>query len=188
MKRYIPLATALIGLLGGAVYWLGALLWPASIAVALSMLATTLLSSRLPEAASDPKPAGFTSILNVVLLLLKYNALMALTAASLPFAAPANSALLLIMVCAYAAAGGMAVSLQITSVDLAIALALGLLPAALLGIPGLVGLVAAILSRVAFGAYLKRERTATVGTGFFAAQQLAETCFYLGAVAAWSLV
>jgi cobalamin synthase len=177
--RYVPIATAAIGTFGGAVYWVGALLWPTSVAVALSMLATALLSNGLGE--TIPHESGGLGVLgSVLLVLVKYNALMALSAASLPFAVPANVALVLIMICAHAAAGGMAVSLKISNVDLGVALAFGLLPAAVLGIPGLIGLVAAILARIAFGTYLKRE--------FFAMQMLAEICFYLGAIGSWSYV
>ena len=42
--RYFPIAGVLVGAVGGAAYWLGTLLWPTSIAVILSMLATTAMS------------------------------------------------------------------------------------------------------------------------------------------------
>jgi hypothetical protein len=72
---------------------------------------------------------------------------------------------------------------------LGIALALGFAPAAFIGVPGLSGLVAAILGRIAYGAYARRNRAAAdAGPGASAAeldisQQLTEACFYLGALA-----
>jgi hypothetical protein len=68
------------------------------------------------------------------------------------------------------------------------ALSLGFAPAILLGIPGLVGLAAAILARVAFGAYLKRNRKGIASAAFYATQPLTEVCFYLAALASWSFV
>ncbi|MDP9083908.1 MAG: hypothetical protein M3N50_09100, partial [Pseudomonadota bacterium] len=161
--RYVPIAGALVGAAGGVVYWLGGLLWPTSIAVVLSLLATTVLT------ISNAHLLGFGLIGSVLLLLLKYNALMALSAASLPFALPANVALGFIMISGHAAGYALAVSLlaaaatdsstsATSNIDLGVALAIGLAPAALLGIPGLIGLVAAILTRVAFGSHLKRDR------------------------------
>jgi cobalamin synthase len=43
--RFTPLLGVLIGAAGGGVYWLGAQIWPTSIAVVLAMLATALLSA-----------------------------------------------------------------------------------------------------------------------------------------------
>ena len=88
--RFSPLLGALIGAAGGAVYWLGAQIWPTSIAVVLSMLATAVMPG---------ETRGFGMVGFVFALVLKYNTLMALSAASLPFAVPANVALGLIMIC-----------------------------------------------------------------------------------------
>ena len=212
--RHFPVAGALVGAIGGGVYWLATLLWPASVAVVLSMLATTTIFGRVhdiaaaerPEQGSTRKTAehAYGVVAFVFVLLLKFNALMALSAASLPFAVPANAALGLIMICGHAAGCALLISLiasptgvasrtgvaspPITNVDLSVALAVGLAPAALLGIPGLVGLAAAILARVGYGAYLKRGRRAVTGAELYAAQQLCEICFYLGALASWAYV
>jgi adenosylcobinamide-GDP ribazoletransferase len=198
--RYFPVAGALVGAIGGGVYWLATLLWPASIAVVLSMLAATGMSGVQPAQGSTRKAVehAYGVVAFVFALLLKYNALMALSAASLPFAVPANAALGLIMICGHAAGCALIVSLiasptgvsspPMTNVDLSVALAVGLAPAALLGIPGLVGLAAAILGRVGFGANLKRGRRAVAGAELYAAQQLCEICFYLGALASWAYV
>jgi adenosylcobinamide-GDP ribazoletransferase len=202
--RYFSVAGALVGAVGGAAYWLGTLLWPTSVAVVLSMLATTALSGRSHESAGSDgmaRDAGgrtFGIAAFVFALLLKYNALMALSAAWLPFAAPANMSLGLIMICGHAAGCALIVSLvaspagasstRISNGDLGFALVIGFAPAALLGIPGLIGLASAILARVGYGAYLKRGGRAVAGAELYAAQQLCELCFYLGALASWTYV
>jgi hypothetical protein len=124
--------------------------------------------------------------------------LMALSAAGLPFAAPANAALGLIMICGHAASYALVISLMasptrvsstpVTGGDLTLALGLGFVPAALLGIPGLIALVAAILARVGYSAYLRRNHRAIAAAEIYAAQQLTEVCFYLGALASWTYV
>jgi adenosylcobinamide-GDP ribazoletransferase len=213
--RYFPVAGALVGALGGAVYWLGAQLWPTSIAVVLAMLATIAISGegRPNGGAGQPpeEPAhheagraaqtggrAFGMVGFVFALLLKYNALMALSAAGLPFAAPANAALGLIMICGHAASYALVISLiasptRVSSVrvangDLSLALGLGFVPAALLGIPGLIALVAAILARAGYGAYLRHDHRAIAAAEIYAARQLTEVCFYLGALASWTYV
>ena len=218
--RYFPVAGALVGALGAGVYWLATQLWPTSIAVVLAMLATTAMSGRKRENAGAGQSAGepalqsggraldggrglgggpaFGMVGFVFALLLKYNALMALSAAGLPFAAPANAALGLIMICGHAASCALVISLiasptrvsstPITNGDLSLALGLGFVPAVLLGIPGLFALVAAILARVGYGAYLRHNHRAIAAAETYAAQQLTEVCFYLGALASWTYV
>jgi adenosylcobinamide-GDP ribazoletransferase len=206
--RYVPIVGALIGAMGGAVYWLGAQLWPTSIAVVLSMLATAVLPGGTPASAVFEQPAsdatrnvrvpGLSWVGFVFALLLEYNTLMALSAANLPFAVPANVALGLIMICGHAASRALVVSLiassgrdsstPVSNADLVFALGTGFAPAALLGIPGLIGLAIAILARVAFGAYLKRNRNTIANGAFYAMQQLTQVCFYLAALASWPFV
>jgi adenosylcobinamide-GDP ribazoletransferase len=202
--RYFPVAGALVGALGGGVYWLATQLWPTSIAVVLAMLATTPMSGwGEPAHHGGGRALGgggraFGMVGFVFALLLKYNALMALSAAGLPFAAPANAALGLIMICGHAASYALVLSLitpptrvsstPITSGDLSLALGLGFVPAALLGIPGLIALVAAILARVGYGAYLRHNHRAIAAAEIYAARQLTEVSFYLGALASWTYV
>jgi adenosylcobinamide-GDP ribazoletransferase len=206
--RYVPVAGALVGAVGGAAYWLGTELWPASVAVILSMLATTAMCGgahalggtepRSDSVARDTGRRAFGTAAFVFALLVKYNALMALSAAVLPFAAPPNTALCLIMICGNAAGCALTISLiasptgassiRTSNGDVGVALAIGFAPAALLGIPGLVGLAAAILARVGYGAYLKRSGRTVAGVELYAAQQLCEVCFYLGALASWVFV
>ena len=193
--RFLPLVGAAVGAVGGGIYWLGAQLWPTSVAVVVSMLATTLLSVRVGgavdatvgtpgDAVGTPVP-GLGSLGIVFAVLLKYNALMALSAASLPFPLPAYVALGLIMVAAHAASRALVVSMRPAShADLAIAWVLGFAPAALIGLPGLVGLAAAIAARIALLAYLRRKPFSVAVPQLDLGQQLTEICFYLGALAA----
>lgn len=190
--RFMPLVGMAIGAVGGGVYWLGAQLWPTSIAVVLSMLATALLSARVDARVSSVGVMGF-----VFALLIKYNALMALSAANLPFAVPANLALGLIMIAGHAASRALVVALASSNRpppkptshgELGVALAIGFAPAALIGIPGLIGLVAAIVARIAYVAYLRRIRGDFAAADLDMTQQLTEVCFYLGALATWAYV
>ena len=180
-QRFSPLVGAAVGAVGGGIYWLGAQVWPTSIAVVLSMLATNLLSAgtRAPVDAQVPT-LGAVGLVFAVLL--KYNALMALSAASLPFPLPANVALGLIMIAANAACRALIISMNsLSHIDLCIALALGFAPSALIGLPGLVGSAAAIAARIALTAYARRKRAAAEPE---LAQHATELCFYLGALAA----
>jgi adenosylcobinamide-GDP ribazoletransferase len=206
--RFSPLLGVVIGAVGGAVYWLGAQLWPASIAVVVSMLATEAMPGGAIENAVPRQPAGettgadrargFGTVGFVFALLIKYNTLTALSTASLPFPVPTNVALGLIMICGHAASRALAVSLTvspdadsptpISNGDLVLALGLGFAPAALLGIPGLIGLAAAVLARVAFGAHLKHDRKIMASRAPYATQQLTEVSFYLAALASWPFV
>jgi adenosylcobinamide-GDP ribazoletransferase len=187
--RYLSVAGAVVGAAAGVVYWLGTQFWPSSIAVVLSMLATAAMARRTGGDASR-FPAFVFGVL------LKYNSLMALSAASLPFAVPANTALGLIMICGHAAGCGLIAPLipspaepssaPPTMADVALALGVGIAPAVLLGIPGLIGLAAAIVARATLGAWLKRTGSTVTGADLCAAQLLSEVCFYLGALASWA--
>lgn len=198
--RYTPLVGVLIGAVGGGIYWLGAELWPTSIAVVLSMLATEWLSARW-RAPMSPAPGGDSGtrpdatawaadhrlVGAVLAVLAKYSVLMALSTASPPFALPENLALGLIMIAGQASSRALVVSVaKPTSYsDLVAALAIGFAPAALIGLPGLIGLVGAIMARLVFVAYIKRSRPAPAAD-LYCTQQLTEVCFYLSALAAWS--
>jgi hypothetical protein len=183
------MAGILIGALGGVVYWLGALVWPASVAVIVSILATTLLSAGVTPQSGAGAHVEFGAVGSVFAVLVKYNALMALSAASLPFALPANVALGVIMIAGHASSRALAAASRPAShADLVIALVIGFAPAALIGIPGLIGLVAAILARIAFIACMKRGRRALPDAQIDMTQQLTEVCFYLGALASWTFI
>jgi cobalamin synthase len=187
--RYLSVAGAVVGAAAGIVYWLGMQFWPSSVAVILSMLATATMAPRTRGDASGIPAFVFG-------VLLKYNSLMALSAASLPFAVPANTALGLIMICGHAASCALiaplipspaeGASAPPSTADVALALGVGIAPAALLGFPGLVGVAAAIIARVGYVAWRKRSRSAIAGADLYAAQLLSEVCFYLGALASWA--
>jgi adenosylcobinamide-GDP ribazoletransferase len=189
--RFTPLVGVLIGAAGGGVYWLGAQIWPTSIAVVLAMLATALLSARSGAGSVAGARTPRTELLAIVFaLLIKYNALMALSAANLPYRVPANVALGLIMIAGQASSRALAVSASkpVSYADLGIALAVGFAPAALIGIPALIGLAAAIAARIGFIAYLRRSRPSVTAAELDLTQQLTEVCFYLGALATWSYI
>jgi adenosylcobinamide-GDP ribazoletransferase len=188
--RYLPLVGILVGAVAALAYWLAAQIWPASVAVILSMLATALLTGGVHERA-----LGAFGMLFAVLI--KYNALMALSAANLAFPLPEYVALGVIMVAGHAASRALTVSViatrpqatpRVAGGDLALALILGFAPAVIMGVPGLAGLAAALLARIAISAYrkhwLKNDESAAPGAidPFDATQQLAEICFYLGAL------
>ncbi len=192
--QFAPVTGALIGLLGGAIYWLAVQIWPSSVAVILAMTATALLIdkvSRLPA-------IRYWVLWRVMLVLIKYNALMALSAAQLPFAAAANVSLILIMVCGNACSFALLVAVmayrpqksaeKIGSAALGSALLVGFAPAALLGIPGLIGASAAILTGIGIIAFLRSKRAEAVADMLDMTQLSTEACFYLGALATWKYV
>jgi len=189
---FAPLLGILIGALGGAIYWLAVQIWPSSVAVILSMSATALLTIRvLPAARLDVFG-------RVLCLLIKYNALMALSAAKLPFAAPPNVPLALIMIAGLAASFALLVSVMAARPDrtapkvshgaLIFALLIGFAPAALLGIPGLTGLAAAVVAGLGVIAFLRHKRISGSGDTLDLTQLLSEASFYLGALATWRYV
>ena len=198
--KFAPLVGGLIGLAGGVIYWLAVQVWPTSVAVILAMAATTM-ASFAARPAGEPIALSLDHIdlwVQIFYLLIKYNALMALSAAKLSFAAPAEATLGLIMICGYAASGALVVSMltvtpglssvKPSNTDLGLTLLVGFAPAVLLGIPGLTGLVAAILISLGFTAYLKISGAARSVRRLEITQQLTEVAFYLGALSTWSYV
>jgi FtsH-binding integral membrane protein len=157
------------------------------------MAATALLTTEFRRAATPVDLLG-----RVLCLLVKFNTLMALSAAKLPFAAPPNVPLALIMIAGYAASFALLVSVMATRADksapkighgaLALGLLVGFAPAALLGIPGLIGLAAAIIVGLGFIAYFKYKKMSASGDRLDATQLVTEVCFYLGALATWKYV
>lgn len=215
-----PLVGAAIGAAGGAAFWAGAQIWPASIAVAIAMLVAAAANARSASIFSRAAGTLLGLVIVVVAVLLRFNALMALSAAQLPFALPPNTALGLVMVAGGASSRALALSAPVwpvarapgeiparlhaaapmtppSTVHLAWALTLGFVPAALLGIRGLVAIAAALSACMAIGLYLRSAmRSDTRGAQLepwlelapAAFRELAETAFYLGALAVWPLV
>jgi adenosylcobinamide-GDP ribazoletransferase len=191
---FAPLIGILIGALGGAIYWLALQVWPSSVAVILSMATTALLTTEF----RGPPATRLDLLGRVLCLLIKYNTLMALSAAKLPFAAPPNVALALIMIAGYAASFALLVSVMATRAEksapkighgaLGLALLIGFAPATLLGIPGLIGLTAAIVAGMGLIALFKYKKIGASGDRLDATQLVTEACFYLGALATWRYV
>jgi len=192
--QFAPLLGILIGALGGAVYWLAVEIWPSSVALILSMALTAVLTTEFRA-----MPAARLDLLSRVLcLLIKYNALMALSAAKLPFAVPANVPLALIMIAGLAASFALLVSVMATRPEktapkvghgaLIFALLVGFAPALLLGIPGLAGLAAAIVVGLGLIAFLRHRKISGSSDTLDLTQLLTEASFYLGALATWRYV
>jgi cobalamin synthase len=187
VTKFAPLAGLACGALAGIAYWLAVLLWPSSVALILSMLIGALLTMDVRLAAAT---RGLETLSLLFYVLLKYNVLLALSAAKLPFDAPPNTALCLIMICGYGAARALLVCLagsrappataSLSHLDLGVALLLGFSPALLLGVPGLIGLAAAVASIIGLSAAPRSVLKF--------APWIAESCFYLGAQASWSYV
>lgn len=205
---FAPLYGALIGALGGAIYWLSVQIWPSSVAVILAMAATALLTAQIRGGLPATRLDVTTSLLS---LLIKYNALMALSAAKLPFAVAPNVPLALIMICGYAASFATFVSVSaarpgksapasavlsgtvasgpvVSGGGLVLALLIGFAPAALLGIPGLIGLAAAVVAGLGIIGLLRFKRSGASDDILAMTQLLSEACFYLGALASWKYV
>jgi ABC-type sugar transport system ATPase subunit len=77
---------------------------------------------------------------------------------------------------------------RVAAMDLSIALCLGLAPAAFLGIPGLVGLAAAIATRLILTAFVLPQLPADPRARTGITQQFTEIGLYLGALAAWRYI
>jgi adenosylcobinamide-GDP ribazoletransferase len=203
-----PLYGALIGSLSGAIYWLAVQIWPSSVAVILAMAATALLTAQIRGGLPATRLDVTTALLS---LLIKYNALMALSAAKLPFAVAPNVPLALIMICGYAASFAMLVSVSaarpgksapvsavlsgtgasgpaVSGGGLVLALLIGFAPAALLGIPGLIGLAAAVVAGLGIIGLLRFKRSGASDDTLAMTQLASEACFYLGALASWKYV
>jgi adenosylcobinamide-GDP ribazoletransferase len=192
--QFAPLLGILIGALGGAIYWLAVQIWPSSVAVILSMSATALLTTEFRGLAAT----RLDLLGRVLCLLIKFNVLMALSAAKLPFAVPPNVPLGLIMIAGYAASFALLVAVMAIRADksapklgpgpLSLALLIGFAPAVLLGIPGLIGLAAALLVGMGFITFFKYKKISATGDRLDATQLVTEACFYLGALATWKYV
>lgn len=194
---FAPLHGVLVGALSGAVYLVAVRLWPATLAVALAVLTGSLLNGEFVDALASQRRAT----VELFYVLIKFNALATLSSASLPFNTPRDFAVPLLMILGLAAARALEIAAlaapqlprahdrpalasshdsqrPIMHGDMLLALLLGLAPAALLELPGLVGVGLATLIGIACMA-LRSPAALT--------RQAAEVGFYLGAAAAWSL-
>jgi adenosylcobinamide-GDP ribazoletransferase len=224
--RFLPLVGCVVGAGAGLVYWGATQIWPTSLAVILAILAGVLmtgalheqglaaacglLGNALPQARQWSKDdvtrrSGFGALGLLLLLMIKYNALMALSAANLSIGLPANMGLGLIMIAAGASSRALVVSViatppgvdkppstvkapSISGGELGFALLSGFIPAILMGLPGLIGLAAAIIVRFAFVHGVRDHLSVQPGDFLGATQQLAEIAFYLGSLGAWTYI
>ena len=184
--RFVPLVGIVVGLIGAVTYWLAAQLWPTNVAVLLCMLASLVVTGQR---------SALNAVYWVFALLIEYNLLMSLSSANLPFSLPQYLPLGLILVSGQAISRAMAVSVlamqgptseRVASIDLSVALIVGLAPAALLGIPGLIGLVWAIGMRLALGAWVLSRLRYDIRELLEVTQRVTAIGFYLGALATWN--
>ena len=223
--RYLPLVGILVGTIAAFVLWLGSMALPLSLAIGLSMVASILVTGAFHEDGladfadgfggghnreqvlaimKDSRVGSYGVLALVLVLLLKYQALLALCGAyGLPYAAAA-------LVAAHSVSRLLAASLmftqhyvraddtararpaaqQLSGGSLAIALltacaALGLLVAAgARGLPLLSALAAALLLRAWLARRTRQRLGGYTGDCLGALQQLGELAFYLGLAAA----
>ncbi len=211
--RYFPFIGALVGTAGALVYLLALRVFPASVAVLLSMAVTLLATGALHEDGladccdgfgggstredalrimQDPRLGAFGAIGLVIALALKWQTLAALpssTAAWTMVGAHAASRALAVSFLAthdYAREQGKAkaVAQRMSARSLAVALALGL---PWLLTPdwraGALGLAVALALRLALGRYFARRLGGYTGDCLGFAQQLFELAIYLSALA-----
>jgi hypothetical protein len=124
----------------------------------------------------------------VFFLIIKYNALLALSSAKLPIPVPENLTVGLLLIAGEAASRALAASrTHLSPSQLVLALVVGALPAVFLGIPGLAGLAAALGMHLVAGAWSSRRRAQPCESAT-AVRQASEVCFYLAALATWKYV
>jgi len=191
--RFIAVTGILVGAAGAAMYGLASQIWPTSIALVIALAAIELVSASV---ATDWRRAHLSPLYWVFVVLIKYNTLMALSTAHAPFEIPFSLTLGLIMIAGQAASYALVVSVmahaphqpRVSATDLALALIVGLAPATLLGIPGLIGLAAAIIMRLVVTMAILSKLNAEPRTNLAVTQQVTELCFYLGALATWKFI
>lgn len=223
--RYLPLVGILVGAIAAGTLWLGAQVLPLSLAVGLSMVAGILATGAFHEDGlsdfadgmggghskekalaimKDPRVGAYGMIALVLVLLLKFQALLELcNVHSLPFAAAA-------LIGAHGVSRVMAVSLMLTQyyvreddsararpaaqrmnpTSFAVALFTGLAALGLLFAAGvnatavLAAVFAALLMRAYLAWRLQKRLGGYTGDCLGAVQQLSELTFYLGLLAA----
>ncbi len=211
--KYFPLVGLLVGAITAAVWYGSSLLWPARVAIVLSMIASILLTGAFHEDGladavdgfgggytradvlrimQDSRIGSFGGIALVVVLLLKFELLASLSPLLLPW----------VIIAAHGASRWVAVSYLVTldyarpegkAKPVATRLSrLAFVGAGLWGaIPllwinwnmGLCALLVLLLARLLFGRYLKRRVGGYTGDALGMAQQLFELLIYLVATA-----
>ncbi|MDD1632628.1 MAG: adenosylcobinamide-GDP ribazoletransferase, partial [Methylococcaceae bacterium] len=219
--RYFPLVGICVGGLAAAALWLGAQVLPLSLAVALSMAASILITGAFHEDGlsdfadgmggghskekalaimKDSRVGAYGVIALVLVLLLKYQALLELCSAQAPLFVVAA------LIAAHAVSRLMAASIMLTQryvrdddsarakpaaqqlihTSFAIALLFGIAPLDILFIASphfssvLAAVAAAVLMRVYLAWRLQKRLGGYTGDCLGAVQQLSELAFYLG--------
>lgn len=224
--RYLPLVGLCVGSMAAATLWLGALVLPLTLAVALSMLSSILITGAFHEDGlsdfADGLGGGYTRekilaimkdshtgaygvIAIVLVLLVKYQALLALSSNHSPVAVAA------MLIAAHGVSRLMAVSIMLTQQyvraddsararpaaqalsrsSFAVALLSGaaaivLLQAAGVGTASVISALAcALLLRIYLARQLQQKLGGYTGDCLGAVQQITEIGFYLGLLATW---
>lgn len=220
--RYFPLVGVLVGAIGAATTELAALVLPIGLAIALGMVATVLATGAFHEDGfadacdgfgggwdktqvlaimKDSRIGSYAGVGLVLLLLLKWNALVELDAAGPPpflaaalvagHAASRFAATSLIFAMDYvredAATKAKPLAQRMSPGALALGAASGLLPCLLLPPAASLGaLGASALATLLAATYFKRRIGGYTGDCLGATQQLAEVSFYLGLLCSFS--
>jgi adenosylcobinamide-GDP ribazoletransferase len=214
--RYFPLVGVLVGAFGALVFWLSDFVLPLELAVLLSMAATILLTGAFHEDGLsdavdglgggwekdqvltimiDSRIGSYGAIAIVLALLIKFQALSHLSAATIPLALVAGHALsrfcatLVIATQRYVKHEGKSKPLatQIAPGELLVAAVFGLLPLVLLDVRLLLALVPVALVWLWFSAKIRTRIGGYTGDCLGAMQQLTEIAFYIGLLASLAL-
>ncbi len=212
--RYFPLVGVVVGLIAAAVYWLTARVWPPELAVIAGMAAALLATGAFHEDGftdavdglgggwtkeqaltimQDSRIGSFGAVAIVILLLVRFQALLHVATWLLPAVLVAGhavsrfAAVLVIHTQRYVRGEGKAKPLatRMSRGELAVAGVFGLAPLALLPAGLLWALLPVVLVWLWFSRLLRRRLGGYTGDCLGAMQQLTELAFYLGIVA-WS--
>jgi len=222
--RYFPLVGLLVGALAALVWWLGMQVFPAAVAAGLSLLVAILLTGAFHEDGladtfdalggqvdrdralaimKDSRLGSYGSIALILVLGLRWSALMALPAAL------GVAVLLALHPAARAGAGALMHALPyvrdddsrakpvaqgLSSINLAWVLAFGALPALLLALlkphwwlPLVAGLLAVGAVHLVCRRWFRRRLGGYTGDTLGCTEQLGELAFLLAALAAWKV-
>lgn len=214
--RYFPLVGLVVGLLAAIVCWLAAQVFPQSVAVLLSMVASLWLTGAFHEDGladsvdglgggwdkqqvltimKDSRIGSYGAIALVMALLLKFEVLSSLPAMLLPVVLVAGHALsrlgavVVIFQQEYVRENGKAKPLasQISMAELSVAIATGMAPLLILPRNLWWSVLPVVLVWLWFSRVLKRRLGGYTGDCLGAMQQLCELAFYLG-VLAWNSI
>lgn len=208
--RYFPLVGVVVGGIGAAIFWLANLIFPPAIAILLSMAATIVATgafhedgfadvcdgfgggytkARVLEIMKDSRLGTFGTVGLVLMLSLKFAALMQMDAARLPWVLIAGHSLsrlaatALIVALKYVrddlTSKAKPLAVKLSAGEMALATIFGLAPLALLGWGALWTLIPVAAVTALAAVYFVRRIGGYTGDCLGAAQQLAEVTFYL---------